>query len=377
MQQLIHLQHPFAVIVMLGIPIMGWSERTLAEPPPTNLKSDEEILFFPTYGRLDDKAGVWRFDVHGKVFEPENSSTKRAAFIAVLRVSVGGSADVTDKQFLDERVRPFLVDNERGKSVTISIAGKQFQAGTSAPNGHFSESLTLDAESPGGTTKQSRVQPFEAVLRRGDRRTFIGHVHLIAPHGVSVISDIDDTIKHSQVTDKSQLLRNTFVRPFRAVEGMPELYAGLSESDVAFHYVSGSPWQLYQPLSDFLSDAGFPQGTVHLKQFRLTDSSLLELLGSQRKTKRNAIMPLLSTFPDRKFILVGDSGEQDPEIYGEIARQNPEQIVGIFIRNVKNEDRNDDRFSTAFQNLPGDRWVLFDDTSQIHEQVIQWVTSKR
>ncbi len=76
----------------------------------------------------------------------------------------------------------------------------------------------------GVTEEKNRILDIQAVLGVGDSRTFTGRVHLIASHGVSVISDIDDTIKHSQVTDKSELLQNTFLREFRAVEGMPELY---------------------------------------------------------------------------------------------------------------------------------------------------------
>ena len=150
---------------------------------------------------------------------------------------------------------------------------------------------------------------------------------------------------------------------------MPELYHELADSDVAFHYVSGSPWQLYQAIDAFMSDTGFPHGTFHLKQFRLTDSSALDLLSSQKETKFAAITPLLDAFPQRAFILIGDSGEQDPEIYGQIARQRANQIAGIFIRNVTNEKSDNERFANAFENVARDRWDLFDDVSQVAEQI--------
>jgi phosphatidate phosphatase APP1 len=355
---------------------LGCIDQVSAQPPPSNIKTDEDVLFFPTYGRFDQGARLWRFDVHGKVFEPENSSTKRAALIAALRAATNVSLDVEDTGVLDDRIRPFLVDNERGKSVTIRVAGEKFAAGTSAANGHFSKSLRLGVDLSGGEEAKGRTFKVEAVLRDRDGRAFKGRVHLIARQGVSVISDIDDTIKHSQVTDKAELLRNTFLREFRAVEGMPELYTSLEMSGVAFHYVSGSPWQLYQPLDAFRSGAGFPEGSFHLKHFRLKDSSVLELLSSQQATKLAAITPLLNAFPQRQFILIGDSGEQDPEIYGQIARQHPGQIVGIFIRNVTGEKSDNKRFSDAFQNTPGDRWALFDDVSQITDQIIGLAKTK-
>lgn len=360
-------------IALLGFAIVFVGCRDKAStkpPPPSNVKADEEILFFPTYGRYDQEARVWRFDVHGKVFEPEYASTKRDALIAVLQASADASLGSDDTTFLDDRIKPFLVDNERGKSVTIKVAGEQFMAGTSEANGHFSESLALNADLLRVAEEKNRTQNIEAVLGDSDSRSFTGRVHLIAPRGVSVISDIDDTIKHSQVTDKSQLLQNTFMRQFREVEGMSMLYVSLANSNVAFHYVSGSPWQLYQPLEAFMSDAGFPKGSFHLKQFRLKDSSAVDMLSSQKENKLAAIAPLLDSFPERYFILIGDSGEHDPEIYAQIARENPNQIIGIFIRNVTGEKVDNERFSNVFQSVPSDRWALFDDATQITEQII-------
>ena len=366
-----------ALVIPLAV-AMTWvigREPESGTLPPSTLNADEEILFYPTYGRFDEQAQVWRFDVHGKVFEPEDGSFKRALLIATLKSSVRGNVEIDKDAFLRDRIRPFLVDNERGKSVTIDVAGNQFAAGVSAANGHFRRSLVSDGAGlrvgPQDIgTPQNRVLTFKAVLSARDSRTFNGRIHLIAPRGVSLISDIDDTIKHSQVTDRSELLRNTFTRAFRAVEGMPELYADLADVGVAFHYVSGSPWQLYQPLETFFSDQGFPQGTFHLKHFRLTDSSGLGLLSSQRETKLAAIKPLLGAFPDRRFILLGDSGEHDPEIYGQLARDYPDQIAGIFIRNVTGSDRMDGRFQTAFEQVPADRWRLFDEVSQIRDAVV-------
>lgn len=360
---------PSAILIASAIAIVGCHGPTPKSPPPSNLSHDEEILFFPTYGHLDEKAGVWRFDIHGKVFEPEDSSTKRAAFIAILRSAVDTGLEVENNPFLDERIKAFLVDNERRKTATVNVAGEQLAAGTSAANGHFRESLAISVNSVEANETRNAILETKAVLRDGDARDFVGRVHLIAPHGVSVISDIDDTIKISQVTDKSELLKNTFLRDFQAVEGMPMLYADLAGMDVAFHYVSGSPWQLYQPIDNFLSKAGYPKGTYHLKNFRMKDSSILNLVSSQEETKLAAITPLLRTFPERKFILIGDSGEQDPEIYGRIAREHIDQVAGVFIRNVTEADKKDQRFSDAFQGVPDDRWFLFDQVSQISEQI--------
>ena len=80
--------------------------------------------------------------------------------------------------------------------------------------------------------------------------------------------------------------------------------------------------------------SSFRRVRMDLKLFRLKDPSALDLLQSQTATKIRAIEPLLTAFPERRFVLIGDSGEQDPEIYTEIARTHRPQIVAVFIRNV-------------------------------------------
>ena len=124
-------------------------------------------------------------------------------------------------------------------------------------------------------------------------REFFGVVHLIPSEGISVISDIDDTIKVSDVTNKKELIRNTFLRPFRAVEGMADTYRCWADQGVVFHLVSSSPWQLYEPLARFLAESGFPESTFHLKRFRLTDRTAFNLLADPLTTKPQAIEPIL------------------------------------------------------------------------------------
>ena len=101
---------------------------------------------------------------------------------------------------------------------------------------------------------------------------------------------------------------------------MPALYNRLAvdhaDEDVHFHYVSASPWQLYFSLRDFLEDfAGYPPGTYNLKTWRPSlDRNFFALVGNPYKYKMGIIEPLMKTFPNRKFIFLGDSGEKDPEV---------------------------------------------------------------
>ena len=220
---------------------------------------------------------------------------------------------------------------------------------------------------PGPVLREGgRLTARPSKLKAKDKRAFVGQVWLLDETSVSVISDIDDTIKITEVRDRSATLRNTFLREFQAVAGMAELYQTLARSNRAtFHYVSASPWQLYRPLAEFVRDHGFPAGTFHLRDFRIRDGSFLAALLSPEHYKPGVIRPLLERFPQRRFVLVGDSGEKDPEIYGALARQFPDQIAGIWIRDVTGETPAAPRYQQAFTNVPPTRWRVFKEPTEI------------
>jgi len=210
----------------------------------------------------------------------------------------------------------------------------------------------------------------ELPLAPGGGRTCPIDIHFLTDTGWSVISDIDDTIKISEVRDREALLRNTFCRPFRPVPGMANRYRQWqTENRVQFHYVTASPWQLYLPLTQFALSNDFPAGTFHMKQFRVKDSSVWSLFKSPQKYKRDIIEPLLGRFPQRAFVLVGDSGEKDPEIYGELARRHPEQVRRIFIRNVTGEAADAARYRQAFRGVPAKVWQVFVEPSELPERL--------
>jgi Asp-tRNA(Asn)/Glu-tRNA(Gln) amidotransferase A subunit family amidase len=125
--------------------------------------------------------------------------------------------------------------------------------------------------------------------------------------------------------------------------------------------VSSSPWQLYTPLQAFLSEAGFPATSMHLKSVRFRDETLFDLFKKGTETKPAVTREILGRYPRRSFVLVGDSGEQDPEVYAELLRQHPDQITGAFIRNVTGESRDNERFSRVFKGVEASRWALFED----------------
>ncbi|KAG9306751.1 hypothetical protein G9A89_005651 [Geosiphon pyriformis] len=162
-----------------------------------------------------------------------------------------------------------------------------------------------------------------------------GVVNLIEPEGYSVISDIDDTIKDTDISAGAKVVfSNTFLHKFKDVAGMAKVYKFWYDKGAGIHYVSNSPWQLFPMIRGFFETYEFPPGSAHLKFYDGLIKSAVQQKENPMASKFMYIRELLKDFPKRKYILVGDTGELDPEIYTQIARENPGRILKIFIRDV-------------------------------------------
>lgn len=327
----------------------------------TELRRDEELILFPALAYPQPDGG-WAGEVRALVFERQ---TRPLLLPAVERVVglVGRDLPPAESARFTERARWLMMDHERGKRVAVRVGGETFDLGRTDELGQVASALKL----PGaGAGEEGRALTVEAVLVRGETRRFAGELHFLGATGLSVVSDIDDTIKISAVTNKQELLKNTFTRPFREVPGMSGLYRHWRERHgAAFHYVSASPWQLYAPLAEFTRSNAFPAGSFHLKNFRWRDETFLNLFGSPEEYKIATIEPLLRAAPLRRFVLVGDSGERDPEAYGELARRHPQQIVAIFIRELAGETAAAPRYRAAFRDVPPERWRIFSEPAEV------------
>jgi phosphatidate phosphatase APP1 len=145
-----------------------------------------------------------------------------------------------------------------------------------------------------------------------------------------IISDIDDTVIQSNVLSKTRMLltvalSNAHMRkPFR---GAAAFYRALHRGVNPFFYVSKSPWNLYAPLLEFFALQGLPPGPLLLRDF-----GLHALRKSDHKGKN--IEKIFKTYPKLEFVLIGDSGDEDPELYAGIVRRHPRRVRVIYIRSV-------------------------------------------
>ena len=309
----------------------------------------EEVVFYPTYGF--SQGTNWVIPMRAKVQESRRTSSLFTRLFARLPIVEPGGSEL-----FRDRVDDFLVDDESGEDVRIVFDGDadrqryRIEAGGRFPrtdgNGIVEGTITLpDAVARRLLAQQGATAGWLTYRAVSADHTGTGRVRLIGPTGVSVISDIDDTIKVTEIPAGPRVIvANTFFRPFVAT---PELTARFNAlADGAFHYVSGGPWQLYRPVSTFLIGGRlFPQGSFHMKSLtggiRTPITSAEDLLRFVQpdgtvQHKQFEIAQIMRRFPGRRFVLIGDSGEHDPEIYRGVKEEFGAQVQEIIIRDVTN-----------------------------------------
>ncbi len=156
---------------------------------------------------------------------------------------------------------------------------------------------------------------------------------------MGIISDIDDTIliSHATQTGKKFWLsvsKNAYTRrPFPGVSNFyKELGAGGKNP---LFYVSSSDWNLFDMIRDFMDFRNIPVGPLLLKDLHVDLKNILKSGGGSHQHKIEKIKMLLNLYPGMRFILIGDSGQHDPEIYAEIIADHPGRVIAVYIREIK------------------------------------------
>lgn len=163
---------------------------------------------------------------------------------------------------------------------------------------------------------------------------------------IAVISDIDDTVLDSRVGSKLRLLWRTLsgsARRMHSFAGAPKLFRAFAARRYPIVFVSGSPINLYRRLKRFFELRGFPPGALRLKNFGTAPGS--DALFGQRRYKLARIEETLNLLAGYRVILIGDSGERDPEIYRTIARRHPARVAAVLIRRAGSASAGDRRFA--------------------------------
>lgn len=166
---------------------------------------------------------------------------------------------------------------------------------------------------------------------------------VLVPHEgaeFGIISDLDDTVIATNATRRLAMLQSVLLHNAHSRmpwEGVDELYRELcagsdGERKNPIFYVSGGPWNLYDIYHDFLELQSIPPGPIELADFGFTPEIFLHPKHEVHKAAR--IGEILETYPGLSFVLIGDSGEKDAEIYVKAAEAHGGRIRAIYIRDV-------------------------------------------
>lgn len=328
----------------------------------SSLAPGEALVLLPTAARKSSDGHQWLVPVHAWVYKPQNSRLRRGAIAELLKLRYGLEVTPASAPFFDTRINLLLADNQGGRKIVVDVAGTRAALPPTGANGHTQSHVPIPVTE---ATPEGAFVTIRALLPPTVPRAIEAKAHLVGPRGWSIISDIDDTVKITEVLDRRRMWEATFYKAFEAVDGMASAYSRLAHTATPVHYVSSTPWHLALPLLEFMNENGLPLSSITLKHFRLKDRTRLDILKPGRETKPPHIDTILKSYPERRFILIGDSGEDDPEVYAEALRRHPDQIAQIYIRNITGAKRDDPRFTRAFARLDAARWVLFSDPAEI------------
>jgi phosphatidate phosphatase APP1 len=232
-----------------------------------------------------------------------------------------------------------------------TLAGETFEFETDH-EGYFHADITLSEPLPGDAAT------FQAYIEHRDDSSVNVEATVMVPAPdaeFGVISDIDDTVMRTNVTNLLKLARNTFLRnahtrlPF---PGVAALYRALESGTDTTHnpifYVSNSPWNLHDLLHDFFKLRHLPDGPLFLRDVGLTD----RYIGADPQHKADSVRHLLELYPQMNVILIGDSGEKDAAIYRDVVADMPERVLAVYIRDVDphNTDSKRDKKVNAIAN---------------------------
>lgn len=181
----------------------------------------------------------------------------------------------------------------------------------------------------------------KVIPKQGEVKTYN---KIFIPSGLvefGVISDIDDTIVPTGATRLWEMLKTTFLGnahtrlPFSGVSAFYQALAKGSDGvdSNPFFFVSSSPWNLYDFLMEFLDVHGIPKGPLMLRDIGLSRTQFIA--GSHDEHKLLQVENIFALETNLQFILIGDSGQKDPEIYLQAIKDFPNRVKMVYIRDVQ------------------------------------------
>ncbi|OAL56231.1 hypothetical protein IQ07DRAFT_496700 [Pyrenochaeta sp. DS3sAY3a] len=331
---------------------------------------DTDYVWLLDTTAYQNRLGRWKAEFVAAYFV-QNSGKDLSEVVAWVSDKIGLADDEEAKATIAKRMQPLLDSILPAHAVDIDLQGMTVRLGPSGRDGISSDELAV----PGSNYKDGEIITSKAI--HADATPV--KVTFAKPKGWAVISDIDDTIKKTLTSSPVGILTTTFAEEPEPIKGMPELYKHIvgKLNNPPFWYLSASPYNLYPFLREF-REQYYPSGTMILR-----DASWMNLAGflanltqGTEAYKVDRLEKVQTWFPKRKFIVIGDSTQSDPEAYGEAYRRHPKWIGAIYIRKVtgvaemdENKKNDPERFEKAFKDVPKNIWYVFTDPQELYAKI--------
>lgn len=335
------------LMTFLGVFGSGAAVASGASDP----KSDEFVLVQDRYSQKQN--GILSFSLEANVFEWGSVTLQKLFMEIICEYAKKDCSKLSpeERQRYLSRTRHTIVDHESGKTLAVQLAipgqpAAHFRSSRSGSDGWIRNQKNLDwSATISESTIEWEIQNLSGRPPQKHSSTIVD----LDSEGLSIICDIDDTIRESHVLNRARLLTTILFEPFKIVDPVlariRELRSASAAHFVPLHFVSAGPSPMYSGLREGLDVAGLRQSEIYLRPFRFKDRSSFDFFKQDTLSYKVAtIKKLFETYPKRRFVLIGDSGEKDPEVYREILRLFPSRVEKIIIRRIQGANNEPKRF---------------------------------
>jgi phosphatidate phosphatase APP1 len=215
----------------------------------------------------------------------------------------------------------------------------------------------------------------EITLRTDDTEPVTASLFIVDPDaGFGLLSDIDDTVMVTALPRPFLAAWNTFVLDEHArapVPGMAVLYERLTREHpgAPVIYLSTGAWNVAPTLTRFLGRNLYPRGAMLLTDWGPTHDRWFR---SGKEHKRTSLARLAVEFPGIKWLLVGDDGQHDEQLYGDFAAAHPENVAAVAIRQLSTGEAvlaGGRSKATEHEGQSSVRWFYAPDGAGLSEQL--------
>ena len=331
-----------------------------------------QVLNIDPYANFTDEG--WNVRFHGNVYKQPNTSEEKLndlANVFLIDVDIEDLPESQQEQARNLTASIFVLQQGHVDVSTIHLEPDSSQESSGQP----ATGGTQDIQLPYETTDQGDFDVFVQIdsngLMNGNETSQIQrlstHVegatignstaYLVPNEGLTIVSDIDDILRVTKIYQPKEGLLNSFARPFKPWENMPEIYANWAETvpDLHFHYLTTTPEQATRTYMQYIYST-YPSGSFDTRPLNFSDISATLAI------RKYLLERVFETFPNRKFILVADTSNSDVmKDYPALVKEFPGQVQCILLRNTSATDSSD-KFpydTSGFEGIDQDKYMFF------------------